>query len=124
MARLVTAGETEVVVLTVDLDVLGVALAELLNGVLNGLHAALLAHRLGRVVGVASSTVPVTGDGLGVEGDLDAPLLGHTEEEVTGDDEGVTHLDALGGPTWNSHWAGMTSALMPEMLMPAWRQQR
>merc|ERR1719400_2635345 len=22
------------------------------------------------------------------------------------------------GPTWNSHWAGMTSALVPEMLTP------
>jgi hypothetical protein len=25
----------------------------------------------------------------------------------------------LHGPTWYSHWAGMTSALMPEMLTPA-----
>jgi len=25
------------------------------------------------------------------------------------------------GPTWNSHWAGMTSALVPEMLMPAFK---
>jgi hypothetical protein len=23
------------------------------------------------------------------------------------------------GPTWNSHWAGMTSALIPEILIPA-----
>jgi len=23
------------------------------------------------------------------------------------------------GPIWNSHWPGMTSALMPEMMRPA-----
>lgn len=28
------------------------------------------------------------------------------------------------GPTWNSHCAGMTSALVPEMLMPAYRLRR
>ena len=26
------------------------------------------------------------------------------------------------GPTWYSHCAGMTSALMPAMLMPAYKQ--
>ncbi|KAK5634399.1 hypothetical protein RRF57_010112 [Xylaria bambusicola] len=26
------------------------------------------------------------------------------------------------GPTWNSHWAGITSALVPEILMPAYKQ--
>ena len=28
------------------------------------------------------------------------------------------------GPTWYSHWPGMTSPLMPEMLMPASESSR
>lgn len=28
------------------------------------------------------------------------------------------------GPTWNSHCDGMTSALIPEMLIPAYKQAR
>ncbi|KAI3479577.1 hypothetical protein L1887_58390 [Cichorium endivia] len=95
VAGLVLARETLVVVGTVDGNVLVVALGELLDGSLDGLHAALLAHRVGRVVGVAASTVPVTGDGLGVERDLDAPLLSHADEEVARKGEVVAHLDTL-----------------------------
>lgn len=95
VAGLVPTGKTLVVVGTVNGDVLVVSLGELLNGSLDGLHTTLLAHRLGRVVGVATSSVPVTGDGLGVERDLDTPLLGHSDEEVTGEGEVVTHLDTL-----------------------------
>lgn len=40
---------------------------QLLNGSLNVLHAALFSHILGREVAVKTSTVPVTGHGLGVE---------------------------------------------------------
>ena len=28
------------------------------------------------------------------------------------------------GPIWYSHWEGMTSALIPEMLIPAYKQAR
>jgi hypothetical protein len=52
-------------------------------------------HASGTEVGVASSTVPVTSQRLGVEGDLDTPLLGKTDEEVAGHPEVVTHLDTL-----------------------------
>ena len=95
VASLVLTSETLVVVSTVDGNVLVVALGELLDGSLNGLHTALLAHRLGRVIGVATSTVPVTGNSLGVERDLDTPLLSDSDEEVTGEGEMVTHLDTL-----------------------------
>ena len=44
-------------------DVLGVALGQALNGRLNGLHAAVLAHRLGGVVGVRAGAVPAGGAG-------------------------------------------------------------
>lgn len=97
VTSLVLAGKTLVVVGTVNGNVLVVALGELLDGSLDGLHTALLAHGLGRVVGVATSTVPVTGDSLGVERDLDTPLLSDSDEEVTGKGEVVTHLDTLAG---------------------------
>lgn len=43
-------------------NVLGVALGQALNGRLNGLHAAVLAHRLGGVVGVGTGAVPAGGE--------------------------------------------------------------
>ena len=98
MAGLMTASETEVVVLAVDRDVLVVPLRELGDGLLDVLHASGLAHRLGGVVGVAPGAVPVALEGLGVERDLDAPLLGDADEEVARHPEVVAHGDALARP--------------------------
>jgi hypothetical protein len=94
---LVTSGKTEVVVLTIYGDVLHVATLELLDGSLDVLHATLLAHLLGGEVAVQTGTVPVTGTGLGVEGDLSAELFGDSVEEETSDPEVVTHLDTEAG---------------------------
>ena len=135
---LVGTRHAELVIVAIHLHVLLVAGAELLHGRLDGLVATLLAHLLGRHVGVKTGAVPVTRDGLGGESDLDAKLLGDAVEdearhpELIGNCSHVrsmlhrsTHLGhdsrsmPLQGPTWYSHWAGMTSALVPEMLMPA-----
>ena len=97
VTSLMTTRETEVVVLAVDRDVLVVPLRELGDGLLDVLHASGLAHRLGGVVGVAARAVPVALEGLGVEGDLDAPLLGDADEEVARHPEVVAHGDALAG---------------------------
>lgn len=78
------AGKTLVVALSVDGNVLHVAALELLDGGLDVLHATLDTHLLGREVGVETGTVPVAGDGLGVERDLGAELLGHAVEEEAG----------------------------------------
>jgi hypothetical protein len=94
---LVAAGEAELVTLAVDGNVLLVAALELLDGSLDVLHATLLAHLLGGEVAVQTGTVPVTGDGLGVDGDLGAKVLGDAVEEEAGGPEVVTHLDALAG---------------------------
>lgn len=93
---LVTTSKTHVVVLAVDGDVLEMALLELLDGVLNGGETlAGGTHELGRVVGVATSTVPVTLEGLGVERGLDTPLLTDAEKKETGHPEVVSELDTL-----------------------------
>lgn len=71
---------------------------------------------------MASSAVPVAGEGFGVEGDSDAPLLSHADEkEPVGkhsiskdlaERDGATDLAIQRwspmswpgqGPTWNSH---------------------
>lgn len=83
-------GHTEVVVLTVDLHVLLVAGTELLHGSLNGLVSAFFTRGRGGDVGVESSTVPVTWDGLGGEGDLDAEFFGNTVENESRHPELVT----------------------------------
>lgn len=91
------AREALLVALAVDGNVLGVAALELLDGGLDVLHAALLAHLDGREVGVQAGAVPVAGDGLGVERDLGAELLGDAVEEEAGEPEVVAHLNALAG---------------------------
>ena len=95
VAGLVATSETHVVVVSVNSDVFVVFLGELFDSSLNVLHTTLFTHRSGTEVGVASTTVPVTGQRLGVEGNLDAPLLGEADEEVAGHPEVVSHLDTL-----------------------------
>jgi hypothetical protein len=95
VAGFVPSGQPELIVLSVDGNVLHMPLGKLLDGLFDGLYATLLTHGLGRVVGVAASTVPVTGEGLGVEGDLDSPLFGDADEQEAGHPEVVTHRDTL-----------------------------
>lgn len=92
---LVATSKTSLVTLAIDGNVLNVTGLEFLHGSLNGLHTALGTSSVGGDVGVKSSTIPVTGDGLGVERDLSTELFGDTVEEEARDPEVVTHLDTL-----------------------------
>lgn len=76
MTSLVLSSQPELVVFTVDGDVLHVTLSEFLDSGLNGLHTDTGSSRgLGREVGVATGTVPFTGaQGLGVERRLNSLL--------------------------------------------------
>ena len=95
MPGLVTTSEAHVVVLSIDSNVLVVFLSEFFDSSLDVLHTTLDTHGKGTEVCVASSTVPVAGQRLGVEGDLDTPLLGETNEEVAGHPKVVAHLNTL-----------------------------
>lgn len=90
-ARLVAASEALVIVLAVLLDAVKVEGLELLDGLFDKLEAALGTHLLGGEVGVQAGTIPVTLDGLGVEGHLDAKVFGHTGQEETRAPELITH---------------------------------
>ena len=92
---LVAAGETEVVVLAVHRDVLVVPLGELLDGSFDELHTSGLTHSLSAVVGVATSTIPVTLKRLRVEGDLDAPLLSDADQKIASHPEVISHINTL-----------------------------
>jgi hypothetical protein len=74
-----------------------VPLRQLLNRSINGFHASRLAHSLGAEIGMAASTVPIALERLGVERDLDTPLLGNTDKEEARHPEVVTHSNALTG---------------------------
>ena len=165
VARLVLARQPLLVARPVLRDVLRVRLRQLLDRGLDRLHAAVLAHRLGREVGVRARAVPVALDRLGGEGADDAHVLAEAVEEPAGDHDLEFFFFLVGekkkeiekseffltfsgrkkklekknskknsekiqltwsptssgptGPIWNSHWPGMTSALMPEMMRPA-----
>jgi len=97
VTSLVTTCETELVVFTIDGNVLVVTLGELFDCLVNELHSSWLAHGERAVVGVATSTVPITLKRLGVEGNLDTPLLGDANQEITCNPKMVTHGNALTG---------------------------
>lgn len=90
-----SASKSEVVVLTVDGDMLLVSGSKLLDGILDVLHSTGLTHALGGNVSVAASTVPVSLEGLGVERNLDTKLLSDSVEEVSGHPELIGHGDTL-----------------------------
>ena len=48
----------------------------------------------GDELGVTTSTVPFTGEGLRVEGDLDSPLLSDSNEQESSHPEVVAHVDS------------------------------
>ena len=121
VSSLMFTGETFAVALPVDFNVLDMTLLKLLHGCLDVLHSTFFTHSLGRYISVKTSTVPVTGYGLGGEGDDDTEFFGNAVEQETGHPKLVT--DYMGnqlcpllssgslylrlipsqGPTWNSH---------------------
>ena len=122
------------------------SLLELLNHRLDDGHTVLLVPgTVGRVVGVSSGTVPVALEWFRVERDFDAPFFGTSDEEETSHGHVVTRLDTdartdLEFPlsammifnckkterilSVKGSAYGMTSALIPEILMPEYKQAR
>ena len=97
MSSLVTASQPQIVVLSIHRDVFIMPLRQLLDSSFDVFHASGLTHCLGAVVGVATSTIPVTCKGLGVEGNLDTPLFGNADKEVTSHPKVITHRDTFAG---------------------------
>merc|ERR1712170_274875 len=73
-------------------------LVQVLNGFQHGFFATVLPHGLSVVVTVSTSPVPVTRDGLGVQGGHDTKLLCHTVQDEAGNPQMISHLYAL---TWS-----------------------
>lgn len=90
-ASLVSAGKTEGVILTVNSDVLLVAALKLLDSSLDCLHASLLAHLGAGEIAVKTSSVPVSWNWLGVEGDLGTEFLSNTLKKETSNPKLITH---------------------------------
>jgi hypothetical protein len=95
VTSLVTASKTKGIVLSVNCNVLLMATLKLLDGSLDILHAARLAHILTREVAVKTSSVPVTRNWLGVERDLGAKLLSNAVKKETGKPKVITQLNAF-----------------------------
>ena len=71
-----------------------VSLGQLVNGLEDNLFTAGDTHRLSGVVGVTAGAVPVAGNGLRVEGDDDAKVLGDAPQQEAGHPQLVTHFDS------------------------------
>jgi len=144
-SSLVCTGHSGLISLAVYEHVFLVALLELGHVRLHNLHAARIHSGFSGDVGMETGTVPFFFvNWLGVEGDFGAKLFGDTFEDEAGDPElvstclgtdqsrcGLSRLRIrflpaipLHGPIWYSHWAGMTSALVPEISRPAYKQAR
>jgi len=106
VARLVLPSQALFVSSAVLRDVLGVRLGELLDRGLDGLHAAVAAHRLGREVGVGARAVPVSLDRLGGERADDAHVLTEAVEEPASDHDLVADLEGADGPDLELPLAG------------------
>jgi hypothetical protein len=90
-ASLVTASKTLLVALTVNGNVFVVAGLKLLHVALNDLHATVGTRGSSRNVAVETSSVPVTLDGLGIEGNPNAKFFSDAAEEEAGQPKVVTH---------------------------------
>jgi hypothetical protein len=88
--------ETALVTSTVGCDVFGVLLAKLLQSSFDDRKSTRLAHRFGTEIGVATSTIPVTRDGLRVVGNDDAEFLADSSQQVSRDPHVVTGVDTFG----------------------------
>mmetsp|Transcript_43905 Transcript_43905/g.110679 ORF Transcript_43905/g.110679 Transcript_43905/m.110679 type:complete len:229 (+) Transcript_43905:48-734(+) len=94
---LVETSQTTLVSSTVHSDVLLVFLGQLLNGLLDDLQAAVVAHGLSAVVAVSASSVPVTGNRLGVERHDHVEVLTKAVQKVPRQPHVISGLDALTG---------------------------
>lgn len=93
--RLVDAGQTLLVVVTVDSDMGGVLNAELSHHVVDVLHAlSTVSHGLGGVIAVAARSVPVVEE-LGCKRNIDVVVLSNSLDQVAGDPQVVTDIDTL-----------------------------
>merc|ERR1712151_469112 len=90
---LVCTSEAPLVSFAVGRDVLGMLCPELLDRGDDLPVAIGLAHRLCGVVGVAASTIPITRDRLGVEGDVHLLGLANADHQVAGHPEMVAAVD-------------------------------
>jgi len=98
MTGFMTPGETFVVVCTIDEDMLLVLPLQFGDTFLNRLHTrSRLPCLKGRNVGMTSSAVPITLEGLGMKRNLDTKFLCNSLEKIACHPEMIAHLDPLTG---------------------------
>lgn len=92
-----SSSKTEVVIITVNSNVFHVSLCHLLDSFFDMLDTTFFSHELGGVVGVATSSVPVSLQWLRVERDFDAPFFADAEEQESCHCQVVAHLNSEAG---------------------------
>ena len=86
-------GQSEVVVVSVKLNMELVLVRELFHHLIDVIHSLFtLSHGLGREVSVAAGAVPV-GEQLGGDGDINAVVLSYALEQVASHVEMVSDLN-------------------------------
>mmetsp|Transcript_43594 Transcript_43594/g.76881 ORF Transcript_43594/g.76881 Transcript_43594/m.76881 type:complete len:321 (+) Transcript_43594:465-1427(+) len=91
------AGQSPLIALTISSNMLSVLLTKLLQGILNDGKATRSTHGLSGEVGVATSTIPVARDGLGVIGNNHTKVLAHAGQQVARHPHVVTRVNSHRG---------------------------
>jgi hypothetical protein len=82
------------VVFSIKRDVQLVLCGKFFNGGFNGSISSFVSHSFGRKVGVASSSIPVSLERLGLEADSNSKVFGNSSEEISADPKMVTDINA------------------------------
>jgi hypothetical protein len=95
MASFMSARQSQLIIFTIHGDVFIVFFRQLLDCFLYEFHSSRFTHDSSAVVGMASSSVPISLEGFRVERDLDAPLFSNANEKVTGHPKVISHRNSL-----------------------------
>jgi len=93
----VSSSQPALISLTVDLNVFLVLGSELLAGLNDDLKTARSAHGLGGVVGMATSSIPISLDGLRVNGNANPEIFSNLVEDEASHPEVISNLKTLAG---------------------------
>jgi len=91
------SSQSEVVLRSIDSNVLGVSFSEELHGFKDSVITTILSSRFEGEVSVATRTVPITLNRLRLEGDINVVFFTNPFQDISSNPELVTSLESFNG---------------------------